>query len=73
MGSYLVSRSRTCCLRLGMVVRASTMVHAACLAAWVAGVKSTYNTRTNNYVMGGWTTTIHVCSGYIRLREKGLG
>lgn len=42
-GSYLVSRSRTCCLRLGIVVRASTMVQAACLAAWVAGVKRTYN------------------------------
>ncbi len=39
---YLVRRSRTCCLRLGIVVRASTMVQAACLAAWVAGVKSTY-------------------------------
>lgn len=38
---YLVRRSRTCCLRLGMVVRASTIVHEACLAAWVAGVNST--------------------------------
>lgn len=42
-GSYLVSRSRTCCLRLGIVVSASTIVQAACLAAWVAGVKRTYN------------------------------
>lgn len=38
---YLVRRSRTCCLRLGMVARASTMVQAACRAACVAGVKST--------------------------------
>lgn len=41
--SYLVSRSKTCCLRLGIVVRASTIVHAACLAAWVAGVNRTCN------------------------------
>ncbi len=45
-GSYLVSRSRTCCLRLGIVVRASTIVQAACLAAWVAGVKRTCNKYT---------------------------
>ena len=38
---YLVRRSRTCCLRLGMVASASTMVQAACRAACVAGVKST--------------------------------
>lgn len=36
-------RSSTCCLRLGIVVKASTMVQAACLAAWVAGVKRTCN------------------------------
>lgn len=39
---YLVRRSRTCCFLLGMVARASTMVQAACLAAWVAGVNSTW-------------------------------
>ena len=38
---YLVRRSRTCCLRLGMVASASTMVQAACRAACVAGVNST--------------------------------
>lgn len=42
---YLVRRSRTCCLRLGMVARASTMVQAACRAACVAGVKSTCGTQ----------------------------
>lgn len=43
MAEYLVRRSRTCCFLLGMVARASTMVQAACLAAWVAGVNSTWD------------------------------
>lgn len=42
MAEYLVRRSRTCCFLLGMVAKASTMVQAACLAAWVAGVNSTW-------------------------------
>lgn len=48
---YLVRRSRTCCLRLGTVARASTMVQAACLAACVAGVKSTWQTQERKW---GW-------------------
>lgn len=42
VAEYLVRRSRTCCFLLGMVAKASTMVQAACLAAWVAGVNSTW-------------------------------
>lgn len=60
--SYLVSRSKTCCLRLGIVVRASTIVQAACLAAWVAGVKRTCN-RWN------WVTNL-ILSGCINIYVK---
>lgn len=53
--SNLVSRSRTCCLRLGIVVRASTIVQAACLAAWVAGVNRTWDKERFQFV------NVHIC------------
>lgn len=56
---YLVRRSRTCCLRLGMVARASTMVQAAWRAACVAGVKSTCGTQARSPVSGdGWSCQV---------------